>query len=101
VEDCTIEEAAEILAKAEKIKKDPVMVKAAQDYLASKAKSIGSIAQLRDMNAKGLTKKDLMTEEDKAALQSKIETDDKIEEMGFTVKDKVELEDDEEEESDD
>lgn len=98
---CSPEEAAEILLKAKEIEKDPVLFKAAKAALEEKSKVINSIADLKKMRESGLTKKDLLTEEDKAAYQSKIETDKKMEEMGFEVKDKIELEDDEEEEDND
>jgi hypothetical protein len=98
-----IKEAAEILLKAKEIEKDPVLFKAAKAQLEEKSKTISSISDLRKIreSGSGLTKKDLLTEEDKAAYQSKIETDKKMEEMGFEVKDKIELEDDEEEEDND
>lgn len=84
-----IKEAAEILLKAEEIKKDPVLFKAAQEKLKVKAQTINSIADLKMLREKGLTKRDLLTDDDKATLQQKIEEDKKLEEMGFKVKDKV------------
>lgn len=92
-----IKEAAEILLKAEEIKKDPALYKAAQEQLKVKAQTINSIADLKKLREKGLTKKDLLTEEDKAALQQKIKEDESLEEMGFEVKDKVKMAEDSEE----
>jgi len=93
----TIEEAAHVLMCAEKIKADPTLFKAAKESLNKNVGKINSIQDLKNMREKGLTKKDLMTEEDKAALQSKIETDDHLEEMGIKVKDKVNMVEDDEE----
>lgn len=98
MKDCTIEEAAEILVKAEEIKKYATLLKAAQEHMSKKASSIGSIDDLRKMNSKGLTMKDLLTEEDKTALKEKLITDGKMAEMGFMVKERVDMEEESEEE---
>lgn len=90
-----IKEAAEILLKAKEIEKDAILFKAAKAQLEEKSKTISSIADLKKMRDSGLTMKDLMTEEDKAAFQDKIKTDKNMEEMGFKVKDKVKMADDE------
>ena len=96
-EKCSPEEAAEILIKAKEIQADPVQFKAAQEVLKKKSSTISSIADLKKMSQKGLTMKDLLTEEDKVALKEKLITDGKMAEMGFMVKEKVDMADSEEE----
>ena len=101
MEHCSAEEAAEILIKAKEIQADPVQFKAAQEVLKKKSTTINSIADLKNMREKGLTMKDLLTEEDKTALKEKLITDGKMAEMGFMVKERVDMKEDESEEEND
>jgi hypothetical protein len=73
-----------------------VQFKAAQEVLKKKSSTIKSISDLKNMREKGLTMKDLLNEEDKVAIKEKLISDGKMAEMGFMVKERVDMADKEE-----
>ncbi len=83
--------AVDTLIKAEEIKKDPELMAKVLAKVKSKGEAIKSIAGLRkkaeEMSEKDYgVKPELMTEEDKAAIQEEERVDGKLKEMGMLKK---------------
>jgi hypothetical protein len=84
-----VENALETLMRAKEIESDAKMMTLVKEKASEKKAALTSIDGLRKKAQEVRSKPDadLMTEEDKAALQNKKEVDEKLEEMGFEVED--------------
>jgi len=89
-EDWEVESASATLIRAEEIKQDKELMKLVNEHVEKKQKAISSIADLKKVAKSKLREKapepDLITEEDKAALQEKKRIDKNLRDMGFKPK---------------
>ena len=83
----TVKEAVSVIRKLEQIKSNKALFKKA--CAAAKSPDSGPISSMKELRKvrEVMSRKELLTDEDRIALVEKKRTDDELRKMGFTVED--------------